>query len=86
MRCFCLFPAVRSRARELIEALYGDEVQKFLESSADIVDETDRRKVVRNGYHKERTILATCGCVPVKLPRIDDKALDEKDRFVSRRP
>lgn len=75
---------IRSLAKKLIEALYRDEVQKFLDSTSGIVDEKGCRKVVRNGYHKERTILTTCGYVPVKLQRIDDSALDEKHRFVGR--
>lgn len=76
--------AIRSRARDVIEALYEDEVQKYLDATADIVDEKGHRKAVRNGFHKERTILTTSGYIPVKLQRIDDSALDEKQRFVSR--
>ena len=46
--------AIRSRAREVIEALYEDEVQRFLNSTASLVDKDGHRKIVRNGHHKNR--------------------------------
>lgn len=76
--------AIRARAREVIESLYEDEVQRFLNKTSSIVDKTGNKLVVRNGFHKERTILTTNGYVTVRLPRVDDRALEEKDRFVSK--
>lgn len=76
--------AIRGRAREVIEALYEDEVQGFLNSTASLVDKDGHRKIVRNGYHKNRTILTTSGYVTVRLPRIDGRAVDEGHRFASR--
>ena len=76
--------AIRARAREVIESLYEDEVQRFLNKTSSIVDKTENKLVVRNGFHKERTILITNGYVTVRLPRVDDRALEEKDRFVSK--
>jgi len=75
--------AIRKRAREVIETLYEDELQHFLNETAGIVDQKGNRIVVRNGYHKERKILTTSGCVSVRLPMVDDRALDDGQRFVS---
>jgi transposase-like protein len=74
---------IRNRAREVIESLYDDEVQKFLDDTAHLVDETGHRKAVRNGSHKERTVLTTSGYVTVRLPRVDDRELEENERFAS---
>lgn len=76
--------AIRSRARDVIEALYDDEVQKFLDETACLVDEGGHRKAVRNGFHKERTVLTTTGYVSVRLPRVDDRELEEEARFANR--
>lgn len=75
---------IRSRAKEIIESLYEDEVEQFLERTAKLVDGNGKRKVVRNGRHKERSILTTCGYVTVRLPRIDDRGLEKQERFESR--
>lgn len=76
--------AIRKRAKEVIESLYEDELQQFLNETAGILDQKGNRIVVRNGYHKERKILTTSGYVSVRLPRVDDRVLTEGQRFVSR--
>lgn len=73
---------IREESRRLIESIYEDEVQQFLNRMDSIVDEKGKRLVVRNGYHKERVIQTACGNVKVRLPRIDDRKATE--RFVSR--
>lgn len=73
---------IREESRRLIESIYEDEVQRFLNRMDSIVDEKGKRLVVRNGYHKERVIQTACGNVKVRLPRIDDRKATE--RFVSR--
>ena len=76
--------AIRNRAKEIIEALYEDEVKKFLERTANLIDKDGKRKAVKNGHYKERTVLTTCGYVKVRLPRIDDRGLEKQERFESR--
>ena len=66
---------IREESRKLIESIYADEVNQFLEKMASIVDGKGNGVVVRNGYHKS-------GNVEVKLPRVDDRKVTEK--FVSK--
>ena len=73
---------IREESRKLIESIYADEVNQFLEKMASIVDGKGNRVVVRNGYHKSRVVQTAYGNVEVKLPRVDDRKATEK--FVSK--
>ena len=73
---------IREESRKLIESIYADEVNQFLEKMASIVDGKGNKLVVRNGYHKSRVVQTACGNVEVKLPRVDDRKATEK--FVSK--
>lgn len=73
---------IREESRKLIESIYADEVNQFLEKMASVVDGKGNRVVVRNGYHKSRIVQTACGNVEVKLPRVDDRKVTEK--FVSK--
>jgi len=59
--------AIRNCAREVIESFYKAEVQSFINSTASLVGKKGHRLVVRNGWHKERTILTTSGYATVRL-------------------
>ncbi len=56
---------IRNRAREVIESLYDDEVQKFLGNTAHLVDETGHRKAVRNLHQN--------------MLQVDDRMLTKRD-------
>lgn len=73
---------IREESRKLIESIYKDEVQQFLNKMSSVVDEKGNRLVVKNGYHKERVVQTSCGNIEVRLPRIDDRKATEK--FVSK--
>lgn len=73
---------IREESRKLIESIYADEVNQFLEKMSSVVDGKGNRVVVRNGYHKSRVVQTACGNVEVKLPRVDDRKVTEK--FVSK--
>ena len=73
---------IREESRKLIESIYADEVNQFLEKMASIVDGKGNKLVVRNGYHKSRVVQTARGNVEVKLPRVDDRKATEK--FVSK--
>ena len=73
---------IREESRKLIESIYADEVNQFLEKMAAVVDGKGNKLVVRNGYHKSRVVQTACGNVEVKLPRVDDRKATEK--FVSK--
>jgi putative transposase len=48
-------------------------VAAFLAVHADLVDETGRRRLVRNGFLPERAIQTGIGAVPVRQPRVRDR-------------
>lgn len=73
---------IREESKKLIESIYADEVRQFLERMSPVVDEKGNRLVVRNGYHKSRTVQTACGNIEVTLPRVDDRKTTEK--FVSK--
>jgi len=81
--CFDFLEAkIREESRKLIESIYAEEVQNFLNEMRDVVDYKGNRLVVRNGYHKERMVQTSCGNIEVKLPRVDDRKATRK--FVSK--
>ena len=43
---------IREESRKLIESIYADEVNQFLEKMASIVDGKGNKLVVRNGYNE----------------------------------
>ena len=73
---------ISEESKKLIESIYADEVRQFLERMSAVVDEKGNRLVVRNGYHKSRTVQTACGNIEVTLPRVDDRKTTEK--FVSK--
>jgi putative transposase len=62
------------------------EIEEHLARYKGVVDKAGNRLVVRNGSQPERRILTGTGPIPVKRPRVDDRALAEagKERFTSR--
>lgn len=77
---------VREGARKVLQAALEAEIDEHLARFKDLVDDEGKRLVVRNGSMPERTVLTGAGPVPVKRPRVDDRALDAlgKERFTSR--
>lgn len=73
---------IREESKKLIESIYADEVSQFLERMSAVVDGKGNRLVVRNGYHKSRTVRTACGNIELTLPRVDDRKASEK--FVSK--
>ena len=77
---------LREGARKMLQAALEAEIEEHISRYKDLVDESGKRAVVRNGYQPERTILTGAGAIPVKRPRVDDRLLDAtgKERFTSR--
>ena len=68
----------------LAEAL-ALEIAEHLERYAQIRDEQGRQQVVRNGYCKERKIVAGVGEVKITQPRVRDKRdKSEREKFTSK--
>jgi putative transposase len=64
---------LREGAQKLIAQAVDAEIEAYLASRADLVDEAGRKLVVRNGYLPERTIQTPLGAIPVKQPRVRDR-------------
>ena len=77
---------VREGARKMLQAALEDEIEEHLARFKDRVDPQGKRQIVRNGYQPERTVLTGAGPIPIKRPRVDDRALDAvgEERFTSR--
>ena len=74
---------VRESARKMIAAALEDEVDQFIQQHLNRKDGKGHRLVVRNGYMPERQIMATCGNITIRQPRIDDSKLPDEERFTS---
>jgi putative transposase len=68
-----LTEVLRSGARELLQQAIEAEVAEFVARHRELKDESERQRVVRNGYQPERTIQTGIGDVPVKAPRVRDR-------------
>jgi len=68
---------VRDGARAMLAAALQAEVAAYVAAHADALDEHGRRLVVRNGSHVQREVLTAAGAVAVRVPRVNDKRIDE---------
>jgi putative transposase len=64
---------LRAGAQKMLKAAIEQEVSDYVNERTDIVDETGRQLVVRNGSLPEREILTGIGPVAVRQPRVRDK-------------
>ena len=69
-----LTEVLQEGARTLLAQAIEAEVAEFLARHVDKHDAGGRRRLVRNGYLPERTIQTGIGDVPVKAPRVRDRA------------
>jgi transposase-like protein len=69
-----LTEVLQAGARTLLAQAIEAEVAEFLARHADQRDAAGRLRLVRNGYLPERTIQTGIGDVPVKAPRVRDRA------------
>jgi len=77
---------IREGARRLLMAGLEAEVQAYLNQASAHRDEDGRALVVRNGYGKERRIMAGAGELRLRAPRVNDKRIDDNGdrcRFTS---
>ena len=84
---FSLDELAREGARRMIAAALEAEVEEYVASFTDEVDEEGRRLVVRNGHARERGLTVGSGTVRLRAPRVNDKRVDEggeRQRFSSR--
>jgi hypothetical protein len=78
----------REGARRMIATALEAEVEEYVGSFIEEVDEGGKRLVVRNGRARERKVTVGFGTVPVRAPRVNDRRVDkesgERKRFGSR--
>ena len=65
---------IRDGARKLIEQAFEAELAALLEAFADNRLADGRARLVRHGHLPERDVLTGVGPVPVKVPRVRDRA------------
>ncbi len=68
-----LTEVLRRGSRELLREAIEAEVESFLAEYRGEQTEDGRRRMVRNGYLREREIQTGIGGVPVKVPRVRDR-------------
>ena len=69
-----LTEVLQEGARTLLAQAIEAEVAEFLARHGDQRDAAGRQRLVRNGHLPERTIQTGIGEVPVKAPRVRDRA------------
>ncbi len=78
----------REGARRMIAAALEVEVEQYVASFTEEVDEAGKRLVVRNGRAKERGLTVGSGTMRLRAPRVNDKRVDpdsgERKKFSSR--
>ena len=72
--------APREGARQMLLKAIETEVTDCAEAHQQEADEEGRRLVVRNGYSRERSLVAGVETPRVKAPRVADRRVDERGR------
>jgi len=80
---FGLDEILKEGARKLLQAAIESEIEEHLEKYRSITDTEGNQLVTRNGYMPERILHTGIGPLPVKRPRVDDRALEGNKRFNS---
>jgi len=71
---------IRDGAQRMLQAAIEAEVDEFLITHDDRLDEHGNRLVVRNGRQPARQILTGAGKLEVQQPRVRDKSQPSKER------
>jgi putative transposase len=78
---------VAEGARRMLAAALEAEVDAYVSSFTEELDEHGHRLVVRNGHAEPRALVTGAGPLQVRAPRVDDRRVDEvtgeKMRFAS---
>ncbi len=70
-------------AREMLATALGLEVQAFIESHQHEKMPTGEPRIIRNGYLPERPVQTGIGSIEVRVPRVRDRASEDKIKFKS---
>jgi transposase-like protein len=81
-----LTEVIQAGARELLRTAVQAEVAAFMAEHAQLLDDAGRQRLVRHGFLPEREVMTGIGTVPVQVPRVRDRGVNEdggKIRFRS---
>jgi transposase-like protein len=80
-----LLAVLREGARRMLMRTIEAEVEAFLTTHAELVDEQGRRRLVRNGHAPERQIQTEIGPIAVRRPKVRDRGAKDAEpiRFTS---
>jgi putative transposase len=78
----------REGARRMIAAALRAEADEYVARYEEEIDEEGHRLVVRNGRARERRVTVGSGTLPLRVPRVNDKRIDDdtghRQKFSSR--
>jgi putative transposase len=69
---------LREGARRMLQAALELEVSAYLEVSKSQQDAVGHQVVVRNGHHRERTLVTGVGPISIRQPRVQDRRVDHQ--------
>ena len=75
---------IRRGTRRILQEALELEIQEVLEQLQVLRLEDGTARVVRNGYHPERSILTGVGPIPFKMPKARDRSGSKELKFSSR--
>lgn len=78
-----LWELAREGARAMIQAALVQEQEDFLKAHSHLLDNHGRKRLVKNGFHREREIQMAGGALGISAPRIRDRAKADGISFES---
>ena len=77
-----LTEVLRTGAQQMLKEAIEREVADYIDDRKDIVDESGRRLVIRNGHLPEREIMTGLAPIAVSQPRVRDKrSFEQREMF-----
>ena len=69
---------LRVGARRLLQTALEMEVASYIDAAQADRDAAGHQAVVRNGYHRERTLVTGVGPLAIRQPRVQDRRADHQ--------
>lgn len=69
---------LKEGARRMLQTALEMEVSAYIDGCKDQHTAAGHQAVVRNGHHRERTLVTGVGPVPVRQPRVQDRRVDQQ--------
>ena len=63
---------VKEGAEKLLKFAVSTEFENFFSEYSQLKGESGKQLIVRNGYHKPRTIMTSAGSIKLRVPRVED--------------